>query len=544
MMLRLARVITTAVLLVAAPGGAKLLCDFDVDGDGQIDLALDDADGNGLCDFPDGKTHLHGVLRFSGEDRVEFHGDTIVEADRIVIEPGALLHGEPTTLDTLTMVAVLDDLASAGTLDLRAYDDLLLTARGTIVLTGPTVLGALDRVLIDARGGGVSLVPTGLSPGPPTVFGGRRIDVRAKGAEGVIELLGAGLASRRVELDAVANLSVIGAKELVLRDGTLLTTDPARTGVGPASDVLLAITGPMTVGPGALVDSGRNVRLSTKRRTDDACLFAASRVEARDPFDRAGRIYLTGVRGAVRTVGTVELDGQVLGHAPYVGGCGADQCDAVEGDEASAGAGGPVLADDATPTPKPRGEAVEVDTEAFLKAHNAVREGKLDPAPAAALKPFTWSGDLAAAALAYAETCPGCTHDKQRGAVGENLAIVPGTFTATQIAQTSVKLWSGEVHCYTYPRTCTALSEGDAQKKGCFKIRGKFDCCPPDDSGKPGCGHYTQIIWDTKNDQAETRDLAPKVGCGAAKCPDGQIHVFCRYTPAANVGDRAPYKTP
>ncbi len=138
--------------------------------------------------------------------------------------------------------------------------------------------------------------------------------------------------------------------------------------------------------------------------------------------------------------------------------------------------------------------------------HNAVRAGAT-PAPSPALPDMVWADDLAAAAQAYANTC-NFNHDRNRGSVGENLAV--NAPAGWQDAAGVVDGWAEEVEDYDY------------ENNSCSGV----------------CGHYTQIVW---------RESV-EVGCGVATCngitgftgDQGEIWV-CRYRAPGNFNGRRPY---
>ena len=296
-------------------------CTFDTDGDGEPDLVLPDADGDGICEFPDLKTHLRGVLHFTRLTPVEFRGTTLIEADRIVIYPNARLFGERSKLRSLTMVAVAGDLESHGTLELGTSDDLVLTARGSVDVDGKTALAAADRLVVEARQGNVTLAPPAAPAGPFTALGGNRVDILAKGANGRVEIARATIGGARVTVDTHANVSVIGDKRVWVHDRALLTTDRARTGLPVGSDVAINSTGRVLLQDTAVLDAGRNVTIATTRAVDGLCLSGGVRLEARDPAGRLGLISLTGVRGGVRDDGSTAYVGQLRSGPIAAGPC-------------------------------------------------------------------------------------------------------------------------------------------------------------------------------------------------------------------------------
>jgi len=137
-------------------------------------------------------------------------------------------------------------------------------------------------------------------------------------------------------------------------------------------------------------------------------------------------------------------------------------------------------------------------------AINDVRRGVATTVP---IPPLTWSGDIAAAAQAYANSLAssGCNLVHSGSPYGENLASFSGQqATAAQV----VAAWADEGACYTY---------------GTFDVT---DSCPCG-----SCGHYTQLVW---------RDTT-QVGCGEADCAGGGEVWVCNFEPPGNVVGETPY---
>ena len=148
--------------------------------------------------------------------------------------------------------------------------------------------------------------------------------------------------------------------------------------------------------------------------------------------------------------------------------------------------------------------------------------GNLSPSATAGgpLNSFIWSPGAATIAQTYAATCPGLSHNANRGPFGENIYIqgascdnngnctTPVTVTGTDAAQD----WASEAQNYTYSTNgCTA-----------------------------DCGHYTQVVWRSTT----------AVGCGYASCPATNspfnpkipyaIEV-CDFAPPGNSNGQQPY---
>ena len=121
--------------------------------------------------------------------------------------------------------------------------------------------------------------------------------------------------------------------------------------------------------------------------------------------------------------------------------------------------------------------------------------------PWAPLPPVAWSDEVATAAQAWADhlretrKC-GLLHSDTRD--GENLAA-----GKKMDAEGAVRMWAGEINKYSY-----------APKY-------EFD---------KRSGHYTQLIW----------RKTTHIGCGRATCGRNAV-IVCRYSPAGNRIDKAPY---
>ena len=141
-------------------------------------------------------------------------------------------------------------------------------------------------------------------------------------------------------------------------------------------------------------------------------------------------------------------------------------------------------------------DAIAIDTDAMLAAHNAVREEYGVP-------DLAWSDDLSGVAEAWSQHLggAGCELVHSEGKYGENLYWTSASAEPAEV----VDAWAGEVADYDYD--ANACAEG-AQ-----------------------CGHYTQLVW------ADTTD----VGCGAAECPDGGEVWTCNYDPPGNYVGEKPY---
>ncbi len=146
--------------------------------------------------------------------------------------------------------------------------------------------------------------------------------------------------------------------------------------------------------------------------------------------------------------------------------------------------------DAGTPTP-------EGDAEAFLAAHNAVRDEVGVP-------PLAYDADVERSALAWATSLADddCAFEHEdQGDYGENL------------------WWS------SYDPSPAEVVEGWASEEAFYDY--DSNRC---DRGK-ACGHYTQVVW------ADSEVL----GCGKGTCDSGAVIWACRYDPPGNwVGER-PY---
>jgi hypothetical protein len=232
-------------------------CTFDTTGDGVPDLVLPDANSDGACEFPQKKTKLAGTLVVPAGTTIEFFGNTIATFDAIVVESGATLRGTSATLRSLSLVTLAGDLVVDGTLDVDLSDDLELIARaGAVRVRGPTRVVATEVIVLDARGGDVELTPPALEPGF-TLLGGLGVTLKAVAGDATISVARARVGGRKIAVSARARPSSAPGVAVDLREGTVLTSDPAATGVTSSSgDVRVDGAGLVRV-DGATLDSGR-----------------------------------------------------------------------------------------------------------------------------------------------------------------------------------------------------------------------------------------------------------------------------------------------
>lgn len=122
-----------------------------------------------------------------------------------------------------------------------------------------------------------------------------------------------------------------------------------------------------------------------------------------------------------------------------------------------------------------------------------------------------WSAGLAAAAQAYADTCPGLNHDPNRhgsggyGTVGENIAV------STSSAYDGVNAsqgWIDERYLYPFGETIELATFGPY-------------------------GHYTQVVWDT----TEAVGCGIRTNCGSP----WRTQIICRYGESGNWLGQTPY---
>jgi hypothetical protein len=302
----------------AAP--ERLRCVFEVDDDGEPELEIEDVDGNGFCDFPDEKTHFHGRLRLTRETPIEFQGNTILEADEIIIEEGARLRGEAGKLRSLLMVATEDDLEDeGGEIFISATDDVTLRANaGGIDLGKEAALKAADQILIDARNGSVRFVaPDGAPANAFTAAADNKLTITAKGPRGGIEVIGTTLAARQIVLDASPNVIPSGPKGVLL-DAGVVSTDPAdRSGRSGSTVTIRASSGTAPEGGALLFKNGSrvaaatNMLLGTKFTGEGACFSGTATLTAKGGL---GYIDTRSVRAGIVDDGTTVLVGRFQGN--------------------------------------------------------------------------------------------------------------------------------------------------------------------------------------------------------------------------------------
>ncbi len=141
----------------------------------------------------------------------------------------------------------------------------------------------------------------------------------------------------------------------------------------------------------------------------------------------------------------------------------------------------------------------------MLAAHNQVRAEA--PGANPPLPPLVWDCSIAAAAQAYADTCPG-SHSGNHS-YGENIF-----WTSTSAAQNPaavVNAWA---------------SEGPPH----YEIANNYCDGAPHSVDNFDCGHYTQLVWRSTS----------RVGCGyRTGCPGGLSQPWvCNYAPPGNMYDQ------
>jgi pathogenesis-related protein 1 len=164
------------------------------------------------------------------------------------------------------------------------------------------------------------------------------------------------------------------------------------------------------------------------------------------------------------------------------------------------------------PATPPSDTTPSADAQAWLDAHNAVRQNA-QPAPPSPLPALTWSTAAASVAQAWADNCS-YGHNANRGTRGENVAANAPPGAVLTNPSSVVNAWASEVADYNYASNTCA-------------------------SGKD-CGHYTQIVW---------RDTT-RVGCAHRTCstnsPFGSQYPnwdfwVCDYEPPGNFIGQKPY---
>ena len=145
------------------------------------------------------------------------------------------------------------------------------------------------------------------------------------------------------------------------------------------------------------------------------------------------------------------------------------------------------------PSPPPPATSLSPQLQAILDAHNGYRAKHC-------VAPLTWSAAVAAAAQAWANTCP-TTHGGG-GGYGQNL------FWGTAGAygpQKVVDAWYNEFNSYNFSMPGFSLQTG----------------------------HFTQVIWKGSKE----------LGCGFAAC-GGLDYWVCNYSPPGNYQDQFPQNVP
>ncbi|HEY6724219.1 MAG TPA: CAP domain-containing protein [Polyangiaceae bacterium] len=161
--------------------------------------------------------------------------------------------------------------------------------------------------------------------------------------------------------------------------------------------------------------------------------------------------------------------------------------------------------------------------EGTVAAHNEAR-ADVDVFPP--LPELVWSDDLAEMAQDWANTlvdetnCGNIFH-RPNGMYGENIAL-QGSFgggSASFTGPDAVAGWVAEIDCYTYG----TIGQTEQCDPGCIA-----------DLNSSGCGHYTQVVWDSTT----------AVGCGYGTCQDDTFTIeviVCNYDPPGNYIGETPY---
>src|SRR5262249_22171299 len=123
--------------------------------------------------------------------------------------------------------------------------------------------------------------------------------------------------SRQVGLDVRGFPGAAG--DIVVDEGTVLTTDQATTGIIPGNGgVKLAATGRVRL-DAVTLDAARDVQVKTRTHGDDLCLANGTHLEAVNADGVPRSISLTGVRGTVFDDGSTTFTG-LLRSGPIVAG--------------------------------------------------------------------------------------------------------------------------------------------------------------------------------------------------------------------------------
>jgi hypothetical protein len=255
--------------------------------------------------LPEGKLRIPATVVIGEDTQVAAAQRSRLEPDELWVLDGARLFADAAR--SVELHAFAGDITVRGAVDAVASDDIVLRTRaGQLAVQGRLVATAGDRLSVVSDRGPIAFHGSGQQ-----TLAGSRVMLRAPGADGWIDLAGVDVRGQAVALDARANVSVQRTKGVRIAGGSVVTTNPTRTGrSGSAGDVTVVAAGDVVVADGAVIDSGRNVRIQTQRAGDRVCLSGGATLIA---ADGRGTIDLRGARGGVVDDGSTRFVGRVLG---------------------------------------------------------------------------------------------------------------------------------------------------------------------------------------------------------------------------------------
>jgi hypothetical protein len=313
------------VLAIAIPAVAAVPSrSFDTNNDGKVDITIYDTDGDGYFEWPAGVRTLPGQLNFTETDRIAFSGTTTIQVTQgVYYAPGAQLVTRPDApLQKLVILANGGDFGGFGLLDLTATGDVIITAKNHLFLYGTTHVTTPGTIALTSKNDEVGVAQLTLddyAPGAFALLAGKALNMLANGSYSSVFGEFVRLGGRVINLTAQTSSNNSGSRDFLFRNGAVVTTDPARTGLsGTAGNITFnQQRSYIGVESGAVVDSAQNVVF--KNQYGGAVFVCGATVEA---ASGNGVIDTRYVSGGVFRDPSSTISGTVVG-APFteIPGC-------------------------------------------------------------------------------------------------------------------------------------------------------------------------------------------------------------------------------